>query len=44
MKNGILIGVALGVVTATALYTRTNSGKMLKRGKRAIVRKIEDML
>lgn len=46
MKNGILIGVALGVITATALYQRTMQKKdgAFKRGASSIVKKIGDML
>jgi len=46
MKNGLLIGVALGVITATALYQRTMQKKdgAFKRGANAIVKKIGDIL
>ncbi len=43
MKNSILIGAMLGIVTATALYCST-SNTSLKKAKRALVNKIEDII
>lgn len=44
MKNGILIGMALGAITATVVYQKSENNKMFKRGKKAIVKKLEDIL
>lgn len=44
MKNGVIIGLALGVVAATAIYQQTQNRSVMKRGKRAIVKKLEEML
>lgn len=43
MKNSLLIGAMLGIVTATALYCST-SNHSLKKAKRAFVNKIEDVI
>ena len=43
MKNSLLIGAMLGIVTATALYCGT-SNRSIKRAKRSLVNKIEDVL
>ncbi|HKL94696.1 MAG TPA: hypothetical protein VJZ69_05370 [Clostridia bacterium] len=44
MKNGIIIGLAIGVVAATAIYQQNQNKSLIKRGKHAIVKKIEDIL
>lgn len=43
MKHSLLIGAMLGIVTATALYCGT-SNTSLKKAKRALVNKIEDII
>ena len=43
MKNSLLIGAMLGIVTATALYCGT-SNRSIKKAKRSLVNKIEDVL
>lgn len=43
MKNSLIIGAMLGIVTATALYCST-SHNSIKKAKRALVNKIEDVL
>lgn len=43
MKHSLLLGTMLGIVTATALYCGT-SNNSLKKAKRAIVNKIEDII
>lgn len=43
MKNSLLIGAMLGIVTATALYCGT-SNHSIKKAKRSLVNKIEDVL
>ncbi len=43
MKNSLWIGAMLGIVTATALYCGT-SNNSLKKAKRALVNKIEDII
>lgn len=43
MKHSLLIGTMLGIVTATALYCGT-SNHSLKRAKRSLVNKIEDII
>lgn len=43
MKNSLLIGTMLGIVTATALYCSTQNNS-LKKAKRALVNKIEDII
>lgn len=43
MKGSLLIGAMLGIVTATALYCST-SNTSLKKAKRALVNKIEDII
>ena len=44
MKNSLLIGAILGVVTATAIYSASGGGSAVKRTKRAVLKKIEDIL
>lgn len=46
MKNGLLIGLAAGVITATVLYQKAQEAKnpAKRSGKSAIIKKIEDML
>jgi hypothetical protein len=43
MKNSLLIGAMLGIVTATALYCGS-SNHSFKKAKRSLVNKIEDVL
>ena len=43
MKNSLIIGTMLGIVTATALYC-SMSNNSLKKAKRAFVNKIEDIV
>ena len=43
MKNTLIIGTMLGIVTATALYCGM-SNNSLKKAKRAFVNKIEDII
>lgn len=43
MKNSLIIGTMLGIVTATALYY-SMSNNSLKKAKRAFVNKIEDIV
>ncbi len=43
MKNSLIIGTMLGLVTATALYC-SMSNNSLKKAKRAFVNKIEDII
>lgn len=43
MKNSLIIGTMLGLVTATALYC-SMSNNSLKKAKRAFVNKIEDIV
>ena len=43
MKNSLVIGTMLGLVTATALYC-SMSNNSLKKAKRAFVNKIEDII
>ena len=38
------IGAMLGVVTATAIYSASGGGSAVKRTKRAVLKKIEDIL
>lgn len=44
MKNTLLIGAMLGIVTATAIYSANGGVNAVKRTKRAILKKIEDVL
>lgn len=43
MKNSLLIGAILGVVTATAIYGSTGHNSM-KKAKKAFIDKVEDIL
>lgn len=43
MKNSLMIGAVIGVITATAIYTSTNK-KNSKNTKKAILNKLEDMI
>ncbi len=43
MKKSLLIGTMLGIVAATAIYSST-SASSVKKVKRAIVNKVEDIL
>ncbi len=43
MKHSLMIGAMLGIVTATALYMGS-SNHSIKKAKRALVSKIEDMI
>lgn len=43
MKNSLWIGATLGIVTATAIYLGT-SNTSLKKAKKALVNKIEDLI
>lgn len=44
MKSTLLIGAMLGIVTATAIYSANGGVNAVKRTKRAILKKIEDVL
>lgn len=43
MKNSLVLGTMLGLVAATAIYCGT-SNNSLKKAKRALVNKIEDVI
>ena len=43
MKNSLLIGAVLGVVTATAISTASNQN-LVKKPKKALLHKLEDVL
>ncbi len=43
MKNTLIIGTMLGIVTATAIYC-SMSNNSVKKAKRAFVNKIEDII
>lgn len=43
MKNAVLFGAMLGVVTATAIYSASNQN-LLKRTKKSLLKKLEDVL
>ena len=44
MKNTLLLGAMPGIVTATAIYSANGGVNAVKRTKRAILKKIEDVL
>lgn len=43
MKNSLIIGAMLGVVTATAIYGGMSNNSM-KKAKKAFINKLEDVL
>lgn len=43
MKNSVLIGAMLGIVTATAIYTASDRG-LVKKTKKTLLKKLEDVL
>ena len=43
MKNAVLFGAVLGVVTATAIYSASNQN-LLKGTKKNLIRKLEEVL
>ncbi len=43
MKNSVLLGVTLGVVAATAIYSASNQN-LVKKTKRTLLKKLEDVL
>lgn len=43
MKKSLLIGTLIGVITATAIFSSMTNNSV-KKMKRAVVRKIEDVI